>query len=164
MKAFQIVDSTIEKVDTFKIGEAALYLKRKDENYMPLLLFGDAMNRIADFILRIVNNKESILLVDEIENGIHYENQEEIWKVLFELCEAYDVQLFATSHSYEMIEAFKNVMIKYNLQEEGGYFEMARHPISHEIIIQKIPVYSLENKLNKEAPIRGEQINKRRSS
>jgi len=161
LKAFQIIDATIEAVDTFKIGDAALYLKQKDENYMPLSMFGDAMNRIADFVLRIVNNRNSILLIDEIENGIHYENQEEIWATLFELCEKYNVQLFATSHSYEMIEAFKNVIVKNNFQEHGGYFEMSRHSVSHEITVQKIPIYSLEDKLNNKNPIRGEKVNKR---
>ncbi len=162
LKAFQIIDSTIEKVDTFNIGEAALYLKRNNEKYMPLSLFGDAMNRIADFLLRIVNNKNSILLIDEIENGIHYENQEDIWKILFELCKEHNVQLFATSHSYEMIEAFKNIIINNDFQEYAGYFEMARHPVSNEVTIQKIPIYSLEDKLNNKNPIRGEQRNSRR--
>lgn len=160
LKAFQIIDATIEAVDTFKIGDAALYLKRKDENYMPLAMFGDAMNRVADFVLRIVNNRNGILLIDEIENGIHYENQEEIWAILFELCEEYNVQLFATSHSYEMIEAFKNVIVKNNIREHG-YFEMSRHPVSHEITVQKIPTYSLEDKLNNKNPVRGEEVNKR---
>lgn len=132
---------------------------------MPLSFFGDAMNRIADFILRIVNNKNSLLLVDEIENGIHYENQEEIWKILFNLCEKYNVQLFATSHSYEMIEAYKNVIIKNHFQEIGSYFEMARHSaVPSKITIQKIPIYSLEDKINHQNPIRGEQTNKRRLS
>ena len=155
LKAFQIIDATIEAIDTFKIGDADLYLKQKDENYMPLAMFGDAMNRVADFILRIVNNRDGILLIDEIENGIHYENQEEIWTILFKLCEKYNVQLFATSHSYEMIEAFKNVIMRNNFQERGGYFEMSRHSVSHEITVQKIPIYSLEDKLNNKNPIRG---------
>lgn len=161
LEAFQIIDSTIEKVETFKIGEAALYLKRKGEDYyMPLSFFGDAMNRIAEFILRIVNTKNSILLIDEIENGIHYENQEEVWKIIFSLCEKYNVQLFATSHSYEMIEAYKNIIIKNNFQELGAYFEMARHSaVPSKITIQKIPIYSLEDKINHKNPIRGEQAN-----
>lgn len=160
LKAFRLIDNSIEDVQTFKIGDAELYLKRENENYMPLSLFGDAMNRIANFILRIVNNKGSILLIDEIENGIHYENQEEIWRVLFELCEHYNVQLFATSHSYEMIEAYKNVIIRNNYLSEGSYFEMTRSPSDPDKInIQKIPVHALEEKLKGNMPVRGETVN-----
>jgi len=162
LKAFQIIDESIERVETYNIGKAELYLKRKGENPMPLSLFGDAMNKIADFILRIVNNKNSILLVDEIENGIHYENQEEIWKMIFDLCIEFQVQLFATTHSGEMIEAFKNIVLKFNLEEHGNYFEMSRHPISNEITIRIIPINSLDDKILKQDPIRGEKSNRRR--
>jgi hypothetical protein len=41
---------------------------------------------------------------------------------------------------------------------------MSRHPVSNQINIQKIPIYSLEDKLNQQKPIRGEQKNKRKLS
>ncbi len=162
LNAFRIVDGSIEEIDSFHLENTYLALKRKNEGFTPLSLFGDALNKIADFILTIVNNKNSILLIDEIENGIHYENQEEIWKMLFDLCHEYQVQLFATTHSGEMIEAFKNIILKYELEEHGNYFEMSRHPISEELItIEKIPIYALEGRIEKKLPIRGEESNKR---
>ena len=164
LKAFKIIDSSIEGIDVFTIGTPSVYLKREKDGYMLLSLFGDAMNKIADIILRIINNKNSILLIDEIENGIHYENQEEFWRILFKLCEIYNVQLFATTHSYEMIEAFKDCIKHNNKENDAGYFEMSRHPVSNQINIQKIPIYSLEDKLNQQKPIRGEQKNKRKLS
>ena len=162
LKALKIIDKQIEEIDVFTIGTASVYLKRINEGYMLLSLFGDAMNKIADIILKIINNKNCILLIDEIENGIHYENQEEVWRILFELCETYNVQLFATSHSYEMIEAFKDCIVHHDKKNQAGYFEMMRHPISNEIEIQKIPIDSLEDKLNQQRPVRGEQKNKRK--
>lgn len=156
LSAFQIIDGSIEQVDTFKIGKSAIFLKRKNEkNFMPLALFGDAMNKIADFILRIVNNKNSVILIDEIENGIHHSNQEELWKMLFELSIKFEVQVFATSHSAEMITAFKNVA-KSKYPKESRYFEIARHVITNEISIQKIPIEALEEKLITKKPVRGE--------
>ena len=157
LRAFQIIDANIEEVDTFNLGESALYLRSRNEDYMLLSLFGDAMNRIADLILKIMNTKHSILLVDEIENGIHYENQEEVWNMLFSLCKEYDVQLFATSHSYEMIEAFKNCAMRVEYQGDASYFEMFKHPVSHQTTMQKIPLSSLDNKLNNHKPVRGEK-------
>lgn len=157
LKAFKLIDDSIQEVQTFKIGDAEIYLKRENEGYMPLSLFGDAMNRIANFILKIINNKNSLLLIDEIENGIHYENQQAIWKILFELCEMYNIQLFATSHSYEMIKAYKDIIIQNDYQAKGGYFEMARSPANPaKINLQKIPVFSLEEKLDNHMPVRGE--------
>ena len=45
----------------------------------PLNFFGDALNKIADLILRILYRPNSVLLIDEVENGIHHENQQEFW-------------------------------------------------------------------------------------
>jgi AAA15 family ATPase/GTPase len=157
LKAFQIIDETIADIATINLGKSVLYLRRRGENnYIPLTLYGDAMIKVADFILRIVNNKGSLILIDEIENGIHHSNQAALWKLIFELCVMYDVQLFATTHSAEMIEAFKNVVIDNNYQEEARYFELSRHAISKEIIAQKLSIGVLEDKLNHKKPLRGE--------
>jgi AAA15 family ATPase/GTPase len=155
LEAFQVIDGSISETSTLTIGgEPAIYLKRANESYMPLTLFGDAMNKIADFILKIVNNKSSMILIDEIENGIHHENQRQIWKILFDLCNRFDVQLFATSHSAEMIEAFKDVVKANNF--DGNYFRMAKHTVTDEINIQKISIDVLEDKIETNQPIRGE--------
>ncbi|WP_017306632.1 AAA family ATPase [Spirulina subsalsa] len=158
LQAFQLLDPTIEQVESFTFGSPELYVKRKNEDNLPLSLFGDAMTRIAEFVLIIINNKNGLVLVDEIENGIHHTRQEQVWSFLLKLCKLYNVQLFATSHSYEMINAFKNVMIQPDNLDDAGYFEMSRHPISNQIVIQKIPPYSLEDKLKNKRSVRGESI------
>lgn len=155
-KAFKLIDNTIENVETMSIGKPSIYLRRKGESPMPLTLFGDAMNKIADFILRIVNNKNSLVLFDEIENGIHHTNQEALWTMIFELAEKYNVQLFATSHSDEMIEAFKNVVIDSDYRKDARYFVLERHIVSNEIIVQKYSIDVLADKLTHEKPYRGE--------
>lgn len=47
------------------------------------------------------------LLVDEVENGIHYATLPLLWKFLFEVAERHAIQIFATSHSWDCIEAFQ---------------------------------------------------------
>jgi AAA15 family ATPase/GTPase len=45
------------------------------------------------------------LLIDEIENGLHYSTLKTLWKLLPKALEVYHVQLFATTHSNECIDA-----------------------------------------------------------
>jgi AAA15 family ATPase/GTPase len=45
------------------------------------------------------------LLIDEIENGIHYSVMPRVWRSLAMLSKKFDVQLFATTHSNECIRA-----------------------------------------------------------
>lgn len=154
LKAFQIIDQTIEKVDVFSIGKPALYLQRKNEKRMPVSLFGDAINKIADFILRIINNPNSIVLIDEVENGIHFTNQEKLWKMLFDLAIEYKVQIFATTHSLEMIKAFSSVAQEF--PEKAAYFEMVRSQKTHKIKAIKHNFDTLNFELERNIGIRGD--------
>jgi len=48
-----------------------------------------------------------ILLVDEIENGIHYTVLPDLWRFLFRMAKLHNVQVFATTHSWDCVEAFQ---------------------------------------------------------
>lgn len=162
LQGFRLIDNTVERFEPSKV-ENTLKIKRKNEKPVPITLLGDAMNKIANYILKIAANRNSVLLIDEIENGIHFENQEAVWEMLFKLCEEFNVQIFATTHSGEMIEAFNNIMvIKNNLQDKGNYYEMARHYKTNNIFIQMLSHNSLRSKILKQDPIRGEIENNRR--
>jgi ABC-type taurine transport system ATPase subunit len=73
----------------------------------PLKSMGDGINRILGITLALVAAQSGLLLLDEIENGIHYTKQEELWRHLFRLAAELDVQVFATTHSYDCVLAFQ---------------------------------------------------------
>ena len=52
MKAFKIIDSSILDVRTLTLGTPLIYLARKDQNLMPLSVFGESLNRVADLFLK----------------------------------------------------------------------------------------------------------------
>jgi AAA15 family ATPase/GTPase len=68
---------------------------------------GDGMVRLFNLALALVNSKGGILLVDEIENGLHYSIHEKLWELVFKTARDLDVQVFATTHSWDCIEAFQ---------------------------------------------------------
>lgn len=72
---------------------------------IPLHLMGEGMTRILSLALAIASTPGGIVLVDEIENGIHHSVMEKVWKAIGAFARSYDVQLFATTHSYECIGA-----------------------------------------------------------
>ena len=156
LKAFQILDPAIESVESFSIGEPTLYLRRKGEKRLPLSLFGDAINRVAEIILKLVNNKYKILLVDEIENGIHHTSQREFWRVLFRLAVELDTQIFATTHSLEMLQAFADVGLEQNQECSSAYFELARKLKTNQIIGSRLDLETLNYALEHQEGVRGE--------
>jgi AAA15 family ATPase/GTPase len=156
LKAFQILDPAIESVESFSIGEPTLYLRRKGEKRLPLSLFGDAINRVAEIILKLVNSEHKILLIDEIENGIHHTNQRNFWRVLFRLAVELDTQIFATTHSLEMLQAFADVGLEPNQECSSAYFELARKLKTNHIIGSRLDLETLNYALEHQEGVRGE--------
>jgi AAA15 family ATPase/GTPase len=73
---------------------------------------GDGMMRILQIALKLVTAKDGFLLIDEFENGLHYSIQEKVWRLLFDLSKSLDIQIFATTHSWDCIESFAKVAIE----------------------------------------------------
>ena len=47
------------------------------------------------------------LLIDEIENGIHYSVQEQMWRLVIEQSARTGVQVFTTTHSWDCVLGFE---------------------------------------------------------
>ncbi len=156
VEAIRVIDDTIDQVKTFNIGEAAVYLKRQKNSILPISLFGEATNKVADFILRLVNDRESILLIDEIENGIHYTSHKELWRLIFKLAVQCDVQIFTTTHSGEMLRAFVDVSLEDNNNELGAYIELTKNINTHQIMGIQHDIEALKYEIERNMGVRGE--------
>ncbi len=76
---------------------------------IPLNSMGDGMFRLLQLALKAIAAKDGFLLIDEFENGLHYSVQEKVWSWLFELAKEFNIQIFATTHSWDCVESFSKV-------------------------------------------------------
>lgn len=76
---------------------------------VPLGSLGDGMLRVLQLVLKVFSAKGGFMLIDEFENGLHYAVQEKVWDLVFELAKQLDIQVFATTHSWDCIESFARV-------------------------------------------------------
>ena len=61
-----------------------------------------------NIVLRIANASGGIVLIDEVENGLHHSILSNFWQVIDRAARDFDTQVIATTHSYECIrEAHK---------------------------------------------------------
>jgi AAA15 family ATPase/GTPase len=91
-------------------GERTAIIKLQgSDRPVTLNSMGDGMVRVLQLLLLLVPAKGGLYLVDEFENGLHYSVQEKVWEMIFELAKTTNIQVFATTHSWDCIEAFKNV-------------------------------------------------------
>jgi len=79
-------------------------LKMEREGRIPLRSMGDGFTRLLHVGLAMASASQGILLIDEFENGLHWKIQEQLWNVLSEAAQKFNVQIFATTHSRDCIE------------------------------------------------------------
>ena len=162
VKVLKCVDDRIDNIRTYATKQGLWLKKKDDDDDQPLEFYGDATKKVIKYFtpffeksLKIVANKfGSYLLIDEIENGIHHTAHEEFWKNIFKISKELNVQVFATTHSLEMITAFNLVAKQYG---EGAYFEMSREYGTNKIFAFKHDTELLTYELEKtESTLRGE--------
>lgn len=71
---------------------------------IPLPIMGGGMVRLADLAVYIGNAPGGVVLVDEIENGLHYSVMSNVWRVIASEARKSNTQIFATTHSWECIK------------------------------------------------------------
>lgn len=112
VRALQIIDPEISAVsmvggESPRQSRTAIVRSANFQRPVPLRSFGDGLNRLFGIVLSLVNAKGGILLIDEFENGMHHTVQFDAWRAIFRLAQDLDAQVFATSHSWDAIEAFQ---------------------------------------------------------
>jgi AAA15 family ATPase/GTPase len=133
-----------------------LKLKLKDRQ-TPVLLssLGEGLNRYIAVLCAIWASKDGFLLIDEVENGIHYTNYKKLWHIIFQASAEANCQLFITSHSKECIEAFNEVQLEDN-NNSGAYFEFYKNLKTNMITASKRDKEQLKYSLTHQGRMRGE--------
>lgn len=90
---------------------------RASRKPVPLGSLGEGMGRAMSIGLGLAGGEGGLTLIDEIENGIHYSAQPDIWRMIFETARELDVQVFATTHSYDCVQAFQKAAQDHNRSE-----------------------------------------------
>lgn len=85
--------------------EHLVYVDLGNGPMIPFTQMGQGFARALHIYCEIFSQNPDILLIDEIENGLYYMGLEDFWKGLFKVLVDQKVQLFATTHSRECMEA-----------------------------------------------------------
>ncbi|ADG07564.1 AAA family ATPase [Kyrpidia tusciae] len=112
LRALRLIEPDVERIAMVSVSRGApigipMVRIRGVSFPVPLRNLGEGMNRLFGIILALVNAKNGVLLVDEIENGVHYTVQPELWRLIIHTAKRLNVQVFATTHSWDCIEAFQ---------------------------------------------------------
>ena len=129
VEALQIIDPGISAVymvagEVSSGDRTAIVRARNIPQPVPLRSFGDGVNRLFTIVLSLVNARGGVLLIDEFENGLHYSVQLDAWRMIFNLAQSLNVQVFATTHSWDAVESFQTAAAE--APEEGVLLRLVR--------------------------------------
>ena len=85
---------------------------REREHPVPLRNLGDGAVRVLAAALALANSRDGLLLIDEAENGLHHLLQEDYWRMVLQTAAENNVQVLATTHSWDCITGFARASAK----------------------------------------------------
>lgn len=110
----RIINPRVE--DIAADGKVA-YLDIGLNKMLPLNMFGSGMIRAASIISRCIIGDARFMLIDELENGLHYKAIPPLLEALLTLSRDKGIQIFATTHSLSILEGLEKVLSKTSFAE-----------------------------------------------
>lgn len=95
----------IELLPTKSGNRTTIQLRHSQYGLMPITSFGDGVRKVFTLVSAMASAKAGLLLIDEIETAIHKDALKDVFKWFVEACKRYNVQILATTHSFEALEA-----------------------------------------------------------
>ena len=91
---------------TIAVGSApVVHAVFKGKKPVPVRLMGEGFNRLFELATAMGSARGGVLLIDEIENGLHYTIHDQVFSNIWRLAKAFNIQVIATTHSLECIES-----------------------------------------------------------
>ena len=72
---------------------------------MPIGILGDGVSRLMTIAVALAKSANGVLLIDEIDTGLHHIAMDRMWKFVNDSAEMLNVQVFATTHSRDCFES-----------------------------------------------------------
>jgi predicted ATPase len=100
------IDERVTAVEALQTGQRPLiYADIGLPEMIPVSHLGEGFCRLLDIYSELLAGEAKVLLIDEIENGLHHTVLPVVWKGLIAAAKELNVQIFATTHSAECIFA-----------------------------------------------------------
>lgn len=135
LKTLQFFDQKIVGLELLMdpAKRTTMYINHLELGIVPINVFGDGLRKALLLASKIIDCENGVLLVDELETGIHTSLIPDFMKWTSELCQQFHVQLFATTHSLEAVDGILSANLAdldtlsfYRLKKKGNVIQ-SRH-------------------------------------
>ncbi|HEY2467843.1 MAG TPA: AAA family ATPase [Terracidiphilus sp.] len=119
LNALRLLEPEIERIASISLTpdyygggnqRGGFRVKFKDqERPIPIGSLGDGIWRLLVMAIAIAQCKDGLLLIDEIDTGLHYSVMTAMWRLIYGAAKELNVQVFATTHSNDCIRSLAEV-------------------------------------------------------
>lgn len=125
LKRLAMFDKTIYTIDILRDD---VYIGFDGINeQLPLGMTGDGLRRYLNIVACSANPMTNIIVIDEIDNGLHYSAYKKLWEAIFALATTTNKQVFVTTHSKETLESLNEMLEEHSeYQREMRLYTIAK--------------------------------------
>jgi len=151
----EYINTFDHNISNFKIlGGDEPACKVIDRNvYQNINEFGDGLKHYISIICALYACENGYLFVDEIDNGIHYTQLDRLWEIILTISKEQNVQVFATTHSKECIDAYARVAKKLE-DEDISFIELGKNK-ENKLVSMVYPYDWFEDEVSQNHELRG---------
>lgn len=146
------IDPKIRSISVLKSGvNVDIGLSR----LVPINMLGDGIRKMVAIITSLYDCKGGVIFIDEIDNGLHYSSLSSLWKAIIKTAELLDIQVFATTHNIESLQALNKVLSNdYTESKDHIMCYSLRHMNTDELKAYNYPYDKFNYVINQEIEIR----------
>ena len=128
--ALAVIEPRVQRVEVLsESGRPAVYVDLGLPSLIPLAACGEGFVRFFSIVVEVTGCRRGVLLVDEIDNGLHHSVMSKLWMLLANLCQKHQVQLVATTHNEELVTSAVEGLGE--AVDDLTVFRLDRHEDSH---------------------------------
>lgn len=143
MRAF---DPGVQSLDLSETrGKPAIRVTHDKRGVVDIASFGDGLRRAAAFALALTHASGGLLLIDEVESGIHSRALADAMAKLLASAQKAGVQILATTHSLEAIDAVVRAaeqtgideLTVHHLKRDGAAYRVRRYDGARAVMLRE---------------------------
>jgi predicted ATP-binding protein involved in virulence len=133
VELLQIFDPLVRDIDVVaSLERSAVRVTHSRRGVVDLSSFGDGMRRGVVLALTLARAHQGVLLLDEIETGIHANLLRPVLSKLIAAAATSQVQILATTHSLEAVDALVSAVADHNDGDSLAAYWVQRKEEQHE--------------------------------
>lgn len=126
----EILQKIEPRIHDIMLGDKAVMIDVGLPKRVPVNIMGDGIRKMLAIIISVFDCKNGVLLIDEIDNGLHYKSMPVLWTAVLEMAKKRNVQIFASTHNVDSLKGLEQILSEsqHDMQDKTVTYTLRRLP------------------------------------